>query len=597
MTLFGCSSKGDSDANMSLETFQKGGGNDTYYEAVSNTIKTNPSEALNLIEKGEATGMLNWHQAAMLEFYAYRAQGNDSQAILTLTDFISDPAFNNLPEAMQLEVLLEKVKTDITIARYDNALDESLSLVKRARKLGDNVLLASIDVQVSNIYANQNLPLDSREYSNLAYNRLKDGNSEKELFALSSVLNSSLDNCINTSTYDRADWLLEQWKFNINRLRNKKEIKQELVDEEEVAYLAKAAYIYKLEGKNSEAAEAYSKYTTFDFSKVTAQDEVIPYLILVGDNDKALELMPSLLSYGKDTIRMGYYYNLSDRSEIAFKKGETEKGLDLHFRADVIKDSINVRNISAATIEAESQYGYDKQEEQLFKHQRTIRSQRIMLFSLVAVFLLILGLIPMAIFTYRTLKKKNDDFAAQIDEQIQYGDILGRTRAELAEANNKIDLLERMLQNSIPSTPQAATSVDEMVKTEAIKEELASIKNTEDEEMARQFAAMDKIIEDKKLYLDPDFNRQQLEAETKIPKEVASRVIKANTGDNFAVYINEKRLRHSVVLLRDYNNYTIEAVALDSGFGEVRSFYRVFREKYGVTPTKYRESIIRKNQS
>lgn len=35
--------------------------------------------------------------------------------------------------------------------------------------------------------------------------------------------------------------------------------------------------------------------------------------------------------------------------------------------------------------------------------------------------------------------------------------------------------------------------------------------------------------------------------------------------------------------------HTIEAI--DSGFNNVRSFYRLFRDKYGMTPLEYPDSV------
>ena len=50
------------------------------------------------------------------------------------------------------------------------------------------------------------------------------------------------------------------------------------------------------------------------------------------------------------------------------------------------------------------------------------------------------------------------------------------------------------------------------------------------------------------------------------------------------------RLDYSLVLLKDFKHYTIEAVAIDSGFGNVRTYQRIFRDKYGMTPMEYRKT-------
>jgi transcriptional regulator GlxA family with amidase domain len=39
---------------------------------------------------------------------------------------------------------------------------------------------------------------------------------------------------------------------------------------------------------------------------------------------------------------------------------------------------------------------------------------------------------------------------------------------------------------------------------------------------------------------------------------------------------------------------TIEAVAIDSGFGSRNTFYRLFRERFGLTPVEFRNFACEK---
>ncbi len=51
-------------------------------------------------------------------------------------------------------------------------------------------------------------------------------------------------------------------------------------------------------------------------------------------------------------------------------------------------------------------------------------------------------------------------------------------------------------------------------------------------------------------------------------------------------YINTLRLKNAVVLMREQNK-TVTECALESGFGSLRTFYRVFSEAFGCTPKEY----------
>ncbi len=66
-----------------------------------------------------------------------------------------------------------------------------------------------------------------------------------------------------------------------------------------------------------------------------------------------------------------------------------------------------------------------------------------------------------------------------------------------------------------------------------------------------------------------------------------SRSFKKQTGYSFKDYLCQKRLQVAMDLLIRTNR-PMRDVAIESGFGSVATFNRVFREKKGCTPTQYR---------
>jgi AraC-like DNA-binding protein len=51
-------------------------------------------------------------------------------------------------------------------------------------------------------------------------------------------------------------------------------------------------------------------------------------------------------------------------------------------------------------------------------------------------------------------------------------------------------------------------------------------------------------------------------------------------------YINTLRLKNAVIMMQDRSN-SITKCAMESGFGSMRTFYRVFAEEFGVSPREY----------
>ena len=65
------------------------------------------------------------------------------------------------------------------------------------------------------------------------------------------------------------------------------------------------------------------------------------------------------------------------------------------------------------------------------------------------------------------------------------------------------------------------------------------------------------------------------------------RLFKKQMGMAFHEYLNEKRLEHARKLLQD-GQQTVIDIALQSGFNSVTYFNRMFKQRYGITPTAYR---------
>lgn len=70
-----------------------------------------------------------------------------------------------------------------------------------------------------------------------------------------------------------------------------------------------------------------------------------------------------------------------------------------------------------------------------------------------------------------------------------------------------------------------------------------------------------------------------------------SHIFNESLGCNITQYVNSLRSRHAANLLRESDMPLLE-VAMSSGFDSVRTFYRSFKNCYGVTPTQYRNTEV-----
>lgn len=69
-----------------------------------------------------------------------------------------------------------------------------------------------------------------------------------------------------------------------------------------------------------------------------------------------------------------------------------------------------------------------------------------------------------------------------------------------------------------------------------------------------------------------------------------SRFFKKQTGIYFSDYLNQLRLRYAAQGLL-YTEDNVTKIAVDSGFSNLSVFNRLFRKKYGMSPTEYRKQV------
>ena len=104
-------------------------------------------------------------------------------------------------------------------------------------------------------------------------------------------------------------------------------------------------------------------------------------------------------------------------------------------------------------------------------------------------------------------------------------------------------------------------------------------------------------IEEQQLFRDANFSRN--EALALVPglslKNFSLQFNKC-TGSSFPRYLNNLRLDYSLGLLRSSANYSIEGIALESGFSYRQTYHRLFVERFGLTPSEYRSTEREEHQ-
>ena len=128
----------------------------------------------------------------------------------------------------------------------------------------------------------------------------------------------------------------------------------------------------------------------------------------------------------------------------------------------------------------------------------------------------------------------------------------------------------------------------EMVRGSLYRAPSLPMNNSEEmSRMRRLFERVCKLMEEKRPFLDTDFNLSDLAGSTFSNRAYLSRTINILSGQNFSQFVNAYRIRYGVELLRKDPALRITDVAMMSGFRSTVTFNMAFKLNMGETPTQF----------
>jgi len=105
-------------------------------------------------------------------------------------------------------------------------------------------------------------------------------------------------------------------------------------------------------------------------------------------------------------------------------------------------------------------------------------------------------------------------------------------------------------------------------------------------------AELELLMNEEKLFLDPDLNLRMLSGQLRIHSNYLSRIINEEFGVNFNDYINRHRIEEACRMLRRPENSkkNITEIMYQCGFYSKSTFNTAFKKITGTTPSRYRRN-------
>ena len=522
-----------------------------------------PKKALQMLDSAEQHRLIPIEEIQNLRAMSYFYGLDNPQKALECANKGYSNAIENVDTLAQLNSLKVLVTVYYMQSHYTEVIIKSNEAIELALKIKDKesvaffyMALGSAKSEIDNLndaldYLNKSIEI----YQTIVEDSARWATYDNMLYALT----KQVDVYASNRFYDKAVSLIPRCQALLDYLKKSDSAIIGLNDIREAELMAACSKAYYGAGETKKAEKCYeklrlTKYGNTDHGIALA----VPYLVNSGQYAEALRCIKikkkhmqkchSIVTYyyNKVLLRNEFkcYYNLNMYKEASFSANENMVMAD-SLRAREKKDY--VRTVKKVFADRDIQL-------QLIKHEQKAETSQIVI--LLATILVVALCLLLAI-------------------SIRYNNILRRKdRANLATMEEL-----RKLYNERTRQHTDTIAVDE---------------NEDDDEDRKMFVVIYNEIITRKLYLKPGFSRD--DAISIVPmsmKQFSALFQKYSTG--FVSFVNNLRLEHSLELIRSNQEYTIEGIALDSGFSNRQTFHRLFVEKYGMTPTEYKRLLNAEN--
>lgn len=105
------------------------------------------------------------------------------------------------------------------------------------------------------------------------------------------------------------------------------------------------------------------------------------------------------------------------------------------------------------------------------------------------------------------------------------------------------------------------------------------------------FKEINDFFQENLLYTSPCYTVKELSGQLQVPEYRLSKAVKSAGYSSFREYMNDLRLEYFRQLSLKYPDKNIKELIFLSGFNSRATFYRNFSDKYGMSPSKYLETL------
>ena len=466
-------------------------------------------------------------------------------------------------------------------AVFSYSLNDATYYIQKGKKyalsVSDEILLANMLLSEGDLY--RRLGLNKLAYETVfqAIKLLNKKESLLDAYHLSHAYGFLMRYYISDGKYSEA------WQVGKKRVEILRYLKRPLRYDNQCGYLySKMAYLAHLMGNEAEAKKYYEQFLQTQFSKTfVGQLEINDYLLSTGNYEQVIQNARAYVREmdQRDTLNLSYVRLLQQACSAYEVLGDYKSAYVLAKRRLSIQRSMRLNNERNYLLENADLFNTMQARNKLQETEGRLQFQGIFLWILSVLSVLLLLCIVWIIWKNWEVRRKNRKMVRlilDIERQKQ------QKEQELMALTALVSKENAAAQENEP--PAASDSASLIRKTSPSAPHLSN------EEL---FALFDQKVRRDKLFLNYQLGRDDYARIMGIDKNRFATVLKEQAGNNLSAYLNNLRLEHSIELFRLHPEYSINEIATQSALPNISTFYRLFKEKYGMSPRVFRQQIYK----
>lgn len=439
-----------------------------------------------------------------------------------------------------------------------------------ASQFSDNVLFANMLLSESNLY--RRLSLNQKAYDCVlrAIRILTSDKLEEVGYHLSHAYGFLMMFYITDRKY------MEAWKTGLKREKVVEQL-PELWYDNQVGYLySKMAFLAHMLGREAEEQRFYEKFRRTHFANTSVgRLEINDYLLSIKKYEQVIENVHGYIEeIGRKNALNISYVRLLQQVCVAYEAIQDYKNSYLVAKELLaILEAMRLNNERNFLMENADLIDGQYVQEQLTDMKRQSQLRGIWIGVLAAGWVLLIGVL---------LRMAWKD---------------GKMRIRLVELEKLKMLHQYLLKRDSASRREASAG-----GKDPLPQELKAPEGEAAEEVSARgsvarlsngelFVRFDRKVRQEKMYLDYHLGRDDYARVMGVDKNRFASVLKECSTGNLSAYLNNLRLEYSVDLFQEHPDWSISRIAEMSALPNLSTFYRLFKEKYGMSPNLFRSKI------